>query len=112
MRRYFRPLVFSLIAVAPAWAQTRSDLPPPPTDPRPPALEIIDDSFQPEVTIRQRDGDSVEEHRVNGRLYKIIVTPAHGVPYTLVDPKGDGTFVPFDQGAPQIAVPQWVIGTF
>ena len=110
MRRYFRPLVFVLIA-APAFAQTRSELPPP-ADPRPPKMEVIDDAFQPEVTIRKRDDDIVEEHRVNGRLYKIIVTPLHGAPYTLVDPKGDGTFVAVDQGAPQIAVPQWVIGTF
>jgi len=34
------------------------------------------------------------------------------VPYVLVDPKGDGTFVQIDQGAPQIAVPMWVLGTF
>ena len=65
------------------------------------------------MTIRKRGEDEIEEHRVNGRLYKVVVTPAHGVPYTLIDPKGDGTFVPLDaSGLPQLSVPLWEIGTF
>ena len=112
MRRLACLFAFSLFAAASAWAQTRNAPPPVEDVPPPPPMEIIDDSFEPEVTIRKREGDTVEEHRVNGRLYKIVVTPEHGVPYTLIDPKGDGTFVPLDQGAPQLAVPMWVIGTF
>lgn len=112
MRRLACLFAFSLFAAASAWAQKRNAPPPVEDVPPPPPMEIIDDSFEPEVTIRKREGDTVEEHRVNGRLYKIVVTPEHGVPYTLVDPKGDGTFVPLDQGAPQLAVPMWVIGTF
>lgn len=101
-------MTLPLIALAaPAMAQT-----PPAADAPPPPLEIIDDDFEPQVTIRKRDGDTVEEHRINGRLYKIVVTPAHGAPYVLIDPKGDGAFVRVDQGGPQLAVPMWVIGTF
>lgn len=105
------PFIALIAATAPAAAQSQV-APPPAADAPPPPLEIIDDDFEPDVTIRKRDGDTIEEHRIKGRLYKIVVTPAHGVPYVLVDPKGDGTFVQIDQGAPQIAVPMWVLGTF
>ena len=107
--------LFPLLAVAaaPVLAQTRVDAPPPVPDARPPALEVIDDSVQPQVTIVKRGEDTVEEYRLNGRLYKVVVTPAHGVPYTLVDPKGDGTLIPIDQaGTPTISVPMWELGTF
>jgi len=41
------------------------------------------------------------------------VTPEHGVPYTLIDPRGDGFFVPMEgPGVDRISVPMWVIGTF
>lgn len=99
-----------IVPVAPGMAQPPTALPA--ADAPPPPLEIIDDDFEPQVTIRKRDGDTVEEHRIRGRLYKIVVTPAHGAPYVLIDPKGDGTFVQVDQGGPQLAVPMWVIGTF
>ncbi len=41
------------------------------------------------------------------------VTPKHGVPYVLMDMKGDGTFMrqdnPLDSG---VRVPQWVLMEF
>lgn len=114
MRRSLRPLVllFCLCASLSATAQSPAGVPPV-KDVPPPALEVIDDSVQPEVTIRKRGEDEVEEYRLNGRLYKVVVTPAHGVPYTLIDPKGDGAFVPMEaSGLPHLSVPLWVIGTF
>ena len=55
----------------------------------------------------------VEEYRVNGRLYKIKVTPLRGEPYILIDQRGDGSFVPMEgPGTPGLSIPQWVIGTF
>jgi hypothetical protein len=111
------PRVFFILAVltllaAPLAAQTRSDLPPVP-DARPPAMVPLDLSLEPQVTIIKREGAIVEEHRVNGKLYKVKVTPEHGVPYTLIDNKGDGSFVPLETpGTPQLSVPMWVIGTF
>lgn len=107
---------FALLLIAmsaPVLAQPGPDAPPPVPDVRPPALEVIDDTVQPQVTILKRGEETVEEYRINGRLYKVVVTPAHGVPYTLVDPKGDGTLIPIDQsGTPTISVPMWEIGTF
>jgi len=68
--------------------------------------------LEPEVTIIKREGDTVEEHRIKGKLYKIKVTPAHGVPYYLVDREGDGNFSRETMGTPDLSVPTWVIGTF
>jgi len=106
-------LLASLVIVAaPAVAQDR-ETPTPAPDARPPALIPLDDSIEPQVTIRQREGATVEEYRVNGRLYKIRVIPLRGEPYILVDQRGDGSFVPQDgPGTPGLSLPQWVIGTF
>jgi hypothetical protein len=107
--RFF--LVLLIVVVAPAWAQT--DGTPVASGDRPPALMPLDDSMEPQVTIRQREGETIEEYRLNGRLYKIKVTPLRGEPYILVDHRGDGSFVPAEgPGAPGLSVPQWVIGTF
>ena len=112
MHRFSALIALLLVWVAPLAAQTRADVPPMP-DTRPPPMEILDDSVQPQVSIIKRDGATVEEFRVNGRLYKIRVTPENAPPYTLVDQKGDGSFVPHDApGTPQLSVPMWVIGNF
>ena len=112
MRRLFAFIVLLGFAVTPVVAQTSTGRPPVP-DVKPPAMEVIDDSVQPQVTITMRGGDVVEEHRINGKLYRITVTPEHGVPYTLVDQSGDGSFVPMDTpGTPRLSVPMWVIGHF
>ncbi len=111
MRRIVALTVLMIAVVAAARAQ--GSVATPAADARPPALEIIDDSVQPEVTIAKRGKDTVTEHRINGRLYKITVTPERGVPYTLIDPTGEGTFVPLDSSpSPVPSVPMWVIGTF
>ncbi len=68
--------------------------------------------MEPQVTIRKRGEDTVEEYRIAGKLYMVKVTPPHGVPYYLVDSKGDGTFSrqePTDTG---LRVPMWVIKEF
>jgi hypothetical protein len=109
MRRLYAFFFFLALASAPVLAQTSAPSP----DSKPPEMIPLDDSIQPEVTIRKREGETVEEHRVNGKLYKVIVTPEHGVPYVLVDQTGDGSFVALDgPGGPQISVPMWVIGRF
>jgi hypothetical protein len=112
-----RPTLFALLfAVAlPAAAQTRpANLEPLPEPPPPPPGMIDDASLEPQVTIKKRGEDQVEEYRMNGKLYMIKVTPPHGVPYHLVDPKGDGGFVREETvgGDKRIAVPMWVIKTF
>jgi hypothetical protein len=98
-------LLLLAVAVVPVRAQT--DAP----DERLPAP--LDDSIQPEVTIVEREGETVEEYRINGRLYQVKVTPLRGEPYLLIDHRGDGFFVRQEgPGTPGLAVPQWVVGTF
>lgn len=91
---------------------------PPTLEPLPdvaPPRMPIDPALEPQITIRQRDGDKIEEFRVRGKLYMVRVTPPNGRPYVLVDHKGDGQFAQPSQGpadAHGLSVPMWVIGTF
>ena len=113
MRCFPAILVAALLASAAALAQTPSDLQPlPAVPPPPPDMAPLDASLEHQVTITKRDGNTVEEHRINGKLYKIKVTPEHGVPYYLVDREGDGNFSQEAMGTPEVSVPTWVIGTF
>lgn len=104
---------FTLAAVLPVAAQTPppglQPLPEPP--PPPPGMEP-DASLEPQVTIIQRGEDRVEEFRVNGKLYMIKVTPPHGVPYFLIDERGDGRMVRQESLDTGFRVPMWVIKTF
>ncbi|MGZ8268848.1 MAG: DUF2782 domain-containing protein [Burkholderiales bacterium] len=81
--------------------------PPPP----PPGLEL-DPALEPQVTIQRRGADTIEEFRVNGRLYMVKVTPAHGVPYYLIDDVGRGDFVRRDNYDARTRPPMWVIHEF
>ena len=112
MRRPYSLFFALAIAAGAALAQTPADKPAA-VDPKPPVVEPLDNDIEPQVTIRQREGATVEEYRVHGRLYKIRVTPARGEPYLLIDPTGEGSFVRQEgPGNPGLSVPQWVIGTF
>lgn len=122
------PLLFVLaVFAAPAAAQPTADRPlptqpapqqkgakPPPLQPvpepplPPPGFEL-DQSLEPQVTIQKRGTETVEEYRVNGRLYMIKVTPAHGVPYYLIDDVGRGDFVRRDVFDTRTRPPMWVI---
>lgn len=85
-----------------------------PTDTSPPVApsEKEQETLQPEVNIIQREDKTIEEYRVNGRLYKIKVIPKVGPAYFLVDSDGDGSFEtrrihsPLE---PDIMIPQWVL---
>lgn len=111
-----RRLLFALFAAialnaSAVLAQGRpANLQPLPEPPPPP--RSLDDPLEPQVTIIKRGEDKVEEFRMNGRLYKVKVTPPHGVPYYLVDERGDGAFSRYDIRDSNLRVPMWVIGTF
>ncbi len=81
-------------------------LPEPP--PPPPGLEL-DPSLEPQVTIQRRGTETVEEFRIRGRLYMVKVTPAHGVPYYLIDENGRGDFARRDTYDTGTRPPMWVI---
>ncbi len=103
----------AIAAAAPALAQTPPVLEPLPEVSMPPQMPI-DPKLEPEITIRQRGSDKVEEFRVNGKLYMVRVTPPGGAPYILLDQTGGGQLIPQTGQAEgrSISVPLWVIGTF
>lgn len=88
-----RPILFAttlLLAGALPAQEPGEPLPPPPL-PDEAAIEEAEE-LEPEVTIRTRGEDMVEEYRINGRLYMVKIIPAKGRPYYLIDTDGDGSF--------------------
>lgn len=54
-----------------------------------PEPEVGEEALQPEVIIRKRGENVIEEYRVGGRIYMIKVIPPIGPPYYLIDTDGD-----------------------
>lgn len=106
-------LLLAATLCLPAAAQVGrpADLQPVPEPPAPPP-GMTDESLEPQVTIRKQGQDVVEEFRLNGKLYMIKVTPAHGTPYYLVDRRGDGVMSRQDTLDSGLSVPMWVIKKF
>jgi len=82
--------------------------------PPPPIVIVPDDAYmnegsEPEVTIVQKKNAIHEEHRINGRLYMVKITPSVGIPYFFVDHDGDGLLETKLQGKSEPTVPQWVL---
>lgn len=111
MRRFPVALALAgaLLCMEPALGQT-----PPPMEalPPPPIPDRLGEgeSLEPEVTIRTTPRGTVQEYRVNGRLYMIRVFPRRGYPYYLVDADGDGYLeTTHHELAPGFLIPAWVI---
>lgn len=111
-----RRLLLSLLIAAPAaWAQADrpANLEPlPAIPPPPPEMQPFDEALEPQVTIRKEERGTVQEYRINGKLYMVKITPAVGAPYYLMDKDGDGTLESHSPVDPGVKVPMWVIGTF
>lgn len=67
---------------------------------------------QPEITTVRRGQDTVEEYRMGGKLYMMKVTPPGGVPYYLIDHRGDGVFSRQQSLDSGLRPPMWVIFRF
>lgn len=117
MNRLLVAAVFAALSI-PAAAQSAARARPPGTTPleEPPSAPLLQESepsAEPEVTIRTEGEDTIQEYRVNGKVFMQRVTPKHGHPYVLMDYNGDGTFVRNDHPTdPGVRVPQWVLLTF
>jgi hypothetical protein len=86
-------------------------LEPLPEIPRPEGA--ADAELEPQVTVVQKNGDRIEEARVNGALVWIKVTPRTGVPYYLI-PTGHGanTYVRANSLDTALSVPMWQLFTW
>jgi len=113
--RLFRT-IFVLFLMLPMLAIADAPLPPDleplPDVPPPPMGLDIDGVDEPEVTIIKREGETVEEYRINGELYMLKITPAHGVPYYLQKEDRDGGWSRFEGPGEPVIIPKWVIFRF
>ena len=113
MRR-FAMILLMLMPLAPAQA-----IDPPPDDTAPlPGPEQPDipppvesgENMDPDITIRRRGTDTVEEYRINGKLYMVKIKPSIGPPYYMVDTDGDGNMdVRKSDVTRGMNIPRWVL---
>lgn len=106
-------LALTLLAAGPAVRAAEPErMPLPAVPPPPPPMAPLDAPIEPQVTIRTDGSETVEEFRLQGRIYMMKVTPRHGVPYYLIDERGEGQFVRRDSLDGRLLVPLWVIKQF
>lgn len=106
MRRLIATLLIGL-PIAGFAADRPNDLQPLPEAPPPPPGVLADD--EPQITIKQRGQNRIEEYRVRGKLYMIKVTPAVGKPYYMIDQLGDGKFARQEGPEGRVHPPTWVV---
>ena len=96
-------------AVTPKNAEVLEDLSQPPKT----LDQAIDDNLvTPQITIKKKGTDTVEEYRINGELYMMKITPAHGVSYYLQKQDQEGGWSRFDGPNPPLAIPKWILFRF
>lgn len=105
-----------LITVVPAWAEgegSPSELIPIPEQPDIPPPVESGQPMAPDVTIIQREKETIEEYRINNRLYMVKIKPVIGPAYYLTDTDGDGEMdarsSDIQRGANSMNIPQWVL---
>jgi hypothetical protein len=107
MIKYLFCYIFLLIAFSAIAEDTEvlENISPPPSS--------IDSDYigEPEVTIKKEGEKTVEEFRINGRLYMIKVNPDNMPSYYLYKASSVGDWVRYNTVDPMI-VPQWVIFRF
>jgi hypothetical protein len=90
---------------------------------KPPVLEPLpeiapppelagDPDLEPQITIKQKEGETIEEARVNGHLKWIKVTPRHGKSYYLIPDAGGVRYVRRDNLDYGLKVPMWLLFEF
>jgi len=86
------PALLLAMLSAPSLAEENfADAPPPPPIPTEDVYKQAEEEMQPQITIRRRGNEMVEEYRISGQIYMIKITPSKGLPYYLVDSDGDGS---------------------
>jgi len=69
-----------------------------------------EEELGPEVTIRKSGPNTIEEYRINNRVYKVKVQPQVGPAYYLIDTDGDGLMDRrYGLNDPPVVAPQWVL---
>jgi Protein of unknown function (DUF2782) len=121
VRSLLRLMAVLALAVAGA-VLAQNTAPSPPLQPPPPKPESIPmpppsgiasgADLEPQVTIKRRAGDTVEEARIGGRLAWIKVTPRYGRPYFLIPDSSGNIVIRRDNLDTGLRVPLWVLREF
>ena len=82
-------------------AAGEGDIPPPPL--------VESEELEPEVTIIQKERETVYEYRINGAVYMVKIKPKAGPAYYLLDLDGDGEMDTQQDDPAKIVVPHWVL---
>ncbi|MBM4201353.1 MAG: DUF2782 domain-containing protein [Gammaproteobacteria bacterium] len=107
-------LLFALMTLSPA----RAIEPPPentaplpgPEQPDVPAPVESGENMEPDITITRRGKETVEEYRINGKLYMVKIKPSIGPPYYMIDSDGDGNLdVRKSDVTREMSLPSWVL---
>lgn len=106
-----------LTLAASAWAADEeaapSDLVPIPEQPDLPEPVESGQPMEPEITILRKGKDTIEEYRLNNKLYMVKIQPSIGPAYYLIDTDGDGEMDSrrndIQSGANSMNIPQWVL---
>lgn len=100
-------MLFAATLLMSANVAAEQDILQPPVIPEP----LMDgQSIEPEINIIQKQDRTIQEYRMNGKLYMIKVVPEVGLPYFLMDTDGDGsldtTQHELDSG---LLIPSWIL---
>lgn len=105
---------FSLLILAGVSFSAFAVAPPPNLEPledvAPPTITNKDEK-EPEITVIKKNGETIEEYRINGQLYMMKITPAHGVPYYMHKEDQEGGWV-MDGPTQPLIIPKWTIFRF
>lgn len=109
--------IILLIMSAPAWAAGEEPAPPD-LIPLPEAVDVpppveSGQPMEPDVTVIRRGKETIEEYRINNKLYMVKIKPSIGPAYYLVDTDGDGEMDSrrndIQRGDNGMNIPQWVL---
>lgn len=114
-------LITALLLTLPAPAVLAQTILPPPSEPAENVQRAVPGDEESrgftadenDVEIIQRGEETIEEYRLNGRVYMIKVTKKGFPPYYLIDRDGDGTMeeqvseIPADVKPPSWVIKRW-----
>lgn len=105
-------LLLTLLATRALAEEGHADVPPPPPMPAEDAYQQAEEGLEPQVTIRRRGEERIEEYRHHGRLYMVKIVPSKGLPYYLIDSDGDGSLETRRNSLDDPEVVKWRIFTW
>lgn len=107
--KYLLTGAIASLAFAPSvWAQQADSALPTDAPPTPKPVQS-GEPLEEDVNIIKSDKGTIEQYRVNGRVYMVKVIPVAGPPYYLLDTDGDGELDSQTDEMRSISVPQWVL---